>query len=952
MLYASIPSSATANANTVLPINPLTGAMGTPIPVGNNPGKLALSSDGAYLYVGLNGDHTLQRINLSTSQIERTFQLPIDSLLSLATTVYDMHGVPGSPQSVVASLSRPASPGEAGAALFTDTGLASFLGNTFQNKDYGIDSFAFTSNPSIFYGYPFNATFLGETGISANTLSIITEPGFSCCDETTGSLVASDGTLLYTNSGEVWNPTNASLLGTYGTPPNLLFYEPAVVPDTANGRTFILDTIYGCGLSSGNTYILSFNQASYAEAGCLALEVQESAFLSDLNRWGADGFAFRSYYQTSSDEIVILRSSIVHTATGGTPSLSSLAPASAPVGAATSRITVTGSGFIPGTAVQWNGIALETVYVSATQLTAVVPSSLFATEGTALVTAVNPAPGGSSSQQTFTILGPAVTLSSTTAAFGVIQDGSVSPVTQINVENSGNAALTGLVLSITGTNASSFSQTTACGSTLAAGASCTVNLTFAPSTTGALQALLTLTDNAPTSPQTVGLTGTGESLTVTVTPSASSITRLQPLTVTVAVSGGSGNPTPTGSVTLSSGSFTSTAATLNNGSAQIVVQAGSLQAGSDTLTVTYAPDTASSPIYTGASNTASVTVNRALPTITWATPAAITYGTTLSTTQLDASSPVAGSFTYSPAVGTLLSAGSQTLNTTFTPTDTTDYTTATASATLTVNKATPGIGVAASASSAYVSNPVTFTATLSSAISTPTGTVSFYDGTMLLGTGMLSAGVATYTTSALAAGSHSITGVYSGDGNFVTVTSSIATETVENFTIGVSSGGSTTATASPGGQAAYTFTVAPPSGATFPGPITFTVTGLPAGATAVFTPNPVPAGAGSTNVSMTVTLPATASAGPENRMSRPSCGGLLPVALGLLLLPIAGRLRKSARALRGMVCLMAVALACAALVTGCGGGGGTGTQPQNYALTVTGTSGSLSNTFNVTLTVE
>jgi hypothetical protein len=69
-------------------------------------------------------------------------------------------------------------------------------------------------------------------------------------------------------------------------------------------------------------------------------------------------------------------------------------------------------------------------------------------------------------------------------------------------------------------------------------------------------------------------------------------------------------------------------------------------------------------------------VNQATPTVTWSTPAAITYGTALSGTQLNASSTVAGTFTYSPAAGTVLNAGTQTLAVSFAPTDTTDYKTA------------------------------------------------------------------------------------------------------------------------------------------------------------------------------------------------------------------------------------------------------------------------------------
>ena len=73
--------------------------------------------------------------------------------------------------------------------------------------------------------------------------------------------------------------------------------------------------------------------------------------------------------------------------------------------------------------------------------------------------------------------------------------------------------------------------------------------------------------------------------------------------------------------------------------------------------------------------------------ITWANPAAITYGTALSATQLNATASVPGTFVYSPAAGAVPNAGTQTLNVTFTPTDTTNYDTATASVSIVVNKA-------------------------------------------------------------------------------------------------------------------------------------------------------------------------------------------------------------------------------------------------------------------------
>jgi uncharacterized repeat protein (TIGR03803 family) len=84
------------------------------------------------------------------------------------------------------------------------------------------------------------------------------------------------------------------------------------------------------------------------------------------------------------------------------------------------------------------------------------------------------------------------------------------------------------------------------------------------------------------------------------------------------------------------------------------------------------------------------------PALSWNTPAAITYGTALSSTQLDAGAadamtgaPVAGTFVYTPAPGTILHVGVQTLTVTFTPTDTTDYSPITTRVGLMVYPATP-----------------------------------------------------------------------------------------------------------------------------------------------------------------------------------------------------------------------------------------------------------------------
>jgi hypothetical protein len=114
-----------------------------------------------------------------------------------------------------------------------------------------------------------------------------------------------------------------------------------------------------------------------------------------------------------------------------------------------------------------------------------------------------------------------------------------------------------------------------------------------------------------------------------------------------------------------------------------------LPAGIQSLSVTFTPT--DSTDYLPAQASASLTITKANPVITWPKPAPITYGTALSPTQLNATASVPGKFAYAPAVGEVLTAGTQSLTVTFTPTDATDYATAQSAVSLTIAKATPVI---------------------------------------------------------------------------------------------------------------------------------------------------------------------------------------------------------------------------------------------------------------------
>jgi hypothetical protein len=152
-------------------------------------------------------------------------------------------------------------------------------------------------------------------------------------------------------------------------------------------------------------------------------------------------------------------------------------------------------------------------------------------------------------------------------------------------------------------------------------------------------------------------------------------------------------------VELSSPSITTTPASMNGYNSQTV---SATLAGLAPATTYYVRALATSDVGTGFGSTISFTtlaapptvanVDQVTPTISWTDPADIVYGTALSAAQLDATASVPGTYAYTPAAGTELSAGAgQTLAVTFTPTDSTDYTTATASVTINVDRATPTI---------------------------------------------------------------------------------------------------------------------------------------------------------------------------------------------------------------------------------------------------------------------
>jgi len=96
----------------------------------------------------------------------------------------------------------------------------------------------------------------------------------------------------------------------------------------------------------------------------------------------------------------------------------------------------------------------------------------------------------------------------------------------VTVTNSGSAPLRVSSIALTGDNSGDFAETNNCGSGVAAGASCTINVTFTPGAVGARAAAIQVTDTAPDSPQSITLSGTGLGAVATLSDSSLNYSQL------------------------------------------------------------------------------------------------------------------------------------------------------------------------------------------------------------------------------------------------------------------------------------------------------------------------------------------------------------------------------------------------------------------------------------------
>ncbi|EDY16344.1 conserved repeat domain protein [Chthoniobacter flavus Ellin428] len=285
-IYVSVASSDnTGRANTVTPLDPATQTLGTPISIGTNPSKLAVSDDNQFLYVSQLGAKAISRISLASQSVGLQFSVG-------SYDAEDIQVMPGSPHTIAVSLLSGGS-SNFGAAIFDD---AVERANIVDGLEIAT-SIAFGSSPGTLYGsdgsgrVTFNRFTVSSSGLTlldqgvwsgGNGLSPHTTPGI----KTAGSLIIS-------TDGEVVDPVSRNRVATLPVP-------GLIDPDVAHGRIYCLEI----GSDYSHDVLHVFNSTTYAEIGSLPVTV--NGYPGSLIHWPG-GVAFR----TNNNQIYIINAALL-----------------------------------------------------------------------------------------------------------------------------------------------------------------------------------------------------------------------------------------------------------------------------------------------------------------------------------------------------------------------------------------------------------------------------------------------------------------------------------------------------------------------------------------------------------------------------------------------------------------------------------------------------------------
>ena len=272
-MYASVPGSAVGYGNSVVPID-LAGNPGTPIFVGSDPDRLAISGDNQYLYAGLNGAAAVRRVHLGSQSAGLQFSLGSSTRGAGPLSALDIAVQPGNPGVVVVTERNNAGGFNnlEGIAAYAD-GVK--LPNSLPSLAFPSAVIEFSGSPGVLYGYGI---------ISTNHKFAVDGSGITLLNQFRGVLLGAndidyDNGRIYGSNGQVIDPEGQTLIGAYPA-------SGPVLPDSGANRVYFV--------SSGNgvATVLAFDQQTYRPVGFLNIPI--SGFPTRLIHCGANALAFRT----------------------------------------------------------------------------------------------------------------------------------------------------------------------------------------------------------------------------------------------------------------------------------------------------------------------------------------------------------------------------------------------------------------------------------------------------------------------------------------------------------------------------------------------------------------------------------------------------------------------------------------------------------------------------------
>lgn len=289
LFYVSVPSSAGAvYGNSVVSVDPATGALGTPIAVGSEPGRMAITSDGKYLWVGLDGASAVRKVDLNAGTAGLQFTLGRNlGVYATPGTAYALAALPGATDSVVVGTSGGYS---TPALAIYDSGVlrgaktTSQTGAAYALQVDGSRNEIYAAAGNSYLVYTYSASGLTQK-VSANN-------GTYASYQADDLQVANGRT--YTDFGQVYDAEAGALLGTFYSTGTTVANGPTVA-DTTLGKVFILDS----PTFNGSLQIQSFSTTDYtAFSKVIPVNVSAGSYgttvPAHLTRWGTNGLAFRA----------------------------------------------------------------------------------------------------------------------------------------------------------------------------------------------------------------------------------------------------------------------------------------------------------------------------------------------------------------------------------------------------------------------------------------------------------------------------------------------------------------------------------------------------------------------------------------------------------------------------------------------------------------------------------